>query len=356
MDVLVIGAGPTGLTAATELARQGIFPDIVERRNEASPLSRAVGIMPESIDKLRACGAADAIEKEAMNILKISINHGGKELLGVDFNTALSNERHMLGLPQNRTEALIAEALKNYGVHVQYGNEVTAVKTTNEKATVSFSNNTTKTYDWVIAADGIRSIARTKLGIDYPGIDLDGEWSIADIDVKGYDPELVSIWIQDEIDNKGAFYMILPIETNRLRIVSSTPDTLSTLPIKLDIQNIRRTGTFNISIKQASTYKKGRVLLAGDAAHCHSPVGGRGMNLGIDDAVAAVKAIIKGTTDQYSNIRHAKGKAVLQDSEDARKTIMSTNLLTQLTTKGVLALIGHSNTLQKMLLKKLTTL
>ena len=262
----------------------------------------------------------------------------------------------MLGLPQNRTEALIAEALTNYGVNVQYGNEVTAIKTTDEKATVSFSNNTTKKYDWVIAADGIRSLSRSQLGIDYPGIDLDGEWSIADIDVKGYDPKLVSIWIQDEINDKGAFYMILPIETNRLRIVSSTPDTLSTLPIKLDIQNIRRTGKFSISIRQAATYKKGRILLAGDAAHCHSPVGGRGMNLGIDDAVEAVKSIIEGATDQYSTIRHAKGKIVLQDSENARKTIMSTNLLTQLTTKGVFALIGHSNTLQKMLLKKLTTL
>ncbi len=356
MNVLVIGAGPTGLTAAVELARQGILPDIVERRSEASPLSRAVGIMPESIDKLRACGAADAIEKEAMNILKISINHGDKELLGINFKKNLSNERHMIGLPQNRTETFIAEALNNYGVNVQYGTEVTAIETTDKNATVSFSNDKTKIYDWVIAADGIKSVTRTQLGIDYPGIDLDGEWSIADIDVKGYDPELVSIWIQDKVDNKGSFYMILPIEANRLRIVSSTPDTLSTLPIKLDIQNVRRTGKFNISIRQAVTYKKGCVLLAGDAAHCHSPVGGRGMNLGIGDAVAAAKAVIEGTTDQYTNIRHAKGKTVLQDSEDARKTIMSTNLLTQLTTKGVLALIGHSNTLQKMLLKKLTTL
>ena len=80
------------------------------------------------------------------------------------------------------------------------------------------------------------------------------------------------------------------------------------------------------------------------------------MNLGIDDAVAAVMAIIEGTTDQYSDTRHTKGKAVLKDSEDAWKTIMSTNLLTQLTTKGALALIGHSDTLQKMFLTKLTTL
>lgn len=356
MNILVIGAGPTGLTAAAELARQGIFPDIVEKRSEASPLSRAVGIMPESMDKLRPCGAADAIEKEAMNILKVSVNHGDKELLNINFKTNLSNERHMIGLPQNRTETFIAEALKNHGVNVQYGTEVTSIETTNKNAIVSFSNIKTKKYDWVIAADGIKSVARTQLGIDYPGIDLDGKWSIADIDVKGYDPELVSIWIQDVIDNKGAFYMILPIEANRLRIVSSTPDALSTIPIKLNIQNIRRTGTFNISIRQAITYKKRSVLLAGDAAHCHSPVGGRGMNLGIDDAVAAAKAIIEGMTDQYSDIRHTIGKRVLIDSENARKTIMSTNCLTQLTTKGVLALIGHSDVLQKMFLKKLTTL
>ena len=92
------------------------------------------------------------------------------------------------------------------------------------------------------------------------------------------------------------------------RIVSSTPDALAALTEPMQIANARRTGTFTISIRQAVTYDKGRVLLAGDAAHCHSPVGGKGMNLEIADAVAAVTAIVDGTTSRYTEARHAHGK------------------------------------------------
>lgn len=357
MNVLIVGAGPTGLTAAIELARQGIIPDIVEKRTEPSELSRAVGIMPETIEKLRPSGAGDAIEKESMHLSRIMIYNGNSQLLNVDFTT-LSNQpvRTMFFLPQNRTESLMAEALEKYGVTVRYGCEVTEVETTDQHTTVHFSNANSKTYNWVIAADGRDSIVREQLGIKYPGIDLDGDWSIADVDVSDYDPSVVSLWIQDQVDHNGVFTLILPIEPNRVRIVSSTPDALANMAIKLDIRNVRRTGTFNIAIRQAETYKKGRVLLTGDAAHCHSPVGGRGMNLGIDDAVAAAKAIINGTTDEYSDARHAIGAKVLQISERLRKIITSRNIFTWLLTKLFMFLLGRSQFMQQKMLKQLTTL
>ena len=124
----------------------------------------------------------------------------------------------------------------------------------------------------------------------------------------------------------------------------------------MDIRKIRRTGTFNISIRQAENYKKGRVLLAGDAAHCHSPVGGRGMNLGIDDAVAAAEAIINGTTDGYSDARHVIGARILRMSERARRTITSRNMLTKLLTRQMLFLLGHSEIMQGKVLKQMTSL
>ncbi len=323
MKVLVIGAGPTGLTAALELAAHGVNCRIVERRTEPSKLSRAVGIMPATIEALEPLGVAGAILSEAMPLRRIRLMRCGKTLMSLDNRSAEFRDNVIIGLPQNRTEEILRDELAARNVQVEYGLTVNGVTTDDQTATVRFSDNTTETYDWVIAADGIKSIARDQLGIAYPGLDLPGEWSIADVDVGGdFDPELVVLDIQAP---GNIFSMVLPIESRRARIVSSTPDALAALTQPLEIDNVRRTGTFRISIRQAETYRKGRVLLAGDAAHCHSPVGGKGMNLGIADAVSAARAIINDQVDEYSEERHRIGVVILRMTEAARAMAMSNN-------------------------------
>lgn len=321
MKILVIGGGPTGLTAALELVAHNIKCRIVERRTEPSELSRAVGIMPPTIDALKLLGAGEAILAEAMPLRKIELVRAGKTLMRLDNTTPEFRDRVILGLPQNRTEEILRDALAERGVHVEYGMSVEDTKTDNQSTTVQFSDGSAETYDWVIAADGIRSHTREQLGIAYPGIDLPGEWSIADVDVAGdFDPELVLLDVQG---SANSFLMILPIEARRARIVSSTPDALAAMNHPLEIENVRRTGTFQISIRQAETYSKGRVLLAGDAAHCHSPLGGKGMNLGMADAVAAARAIATGQVAGYSAARHLAGADILKKTEVARKITTS---------------------------------
>lgn len=358
MKVLIVGAGPTGLSAALEFARQGILPDIVEKRSEPSAMSRAIGIMPETLEKLSASGVGEKIKNEAMSITKMHVYRAKKRLMALDFDTLPKQPvQHMWSLPQNRTEALMIEGLENYGVKVQFACSVTDISSDDKQATVHFDNKATQTYDWVIAADGVHSTVRQKLDIKYPGFELEGEWSIADVDVEGYDPSQVSLWIQQEdAKQQGAFYMILPIEQKRVRIVSSTPNVLETLPAPITITQVRLTGAFHIAIRQAETYQKGRVLLAGDAAHCHSPVGGRGMNLGINDAVAAVKAITSNTTQNYSRERHVKGKKILNDSEQARKTIMSKNPLVISMTTLAMKAVQRSTLLTYLASKRISTL
>ena len=138
---------------------------------------------------------------------------------------------------------------------------------------------------------------------------------------EGYDTRCFSGWLHDD----GGATIIAPIEKRRVRVISSKPDAVDTLPIDLNITNTRRSDSFTISVRQATTYVKGRVLLAGDAAHCHSPVGGKGMNLGIADAVAAATAIADNTPDAYDAARSAAGKRVIRVTERARKLIMSQN-------------------------------
>lgn len=323
MKTLVIGGGPTGLTAALELATRNISCRLVERRTEPSVLSRAIGIVPSTIDALKRLGIGEAILAEAMPLRKIELVREGKALMRLDNTTPEFRNRVILGLPQNRTEDILRSALAERDVEVEYGVSVEAIKTDDQSATVQFSDGKTESYDWVIAADGIGSLAREQLGIAYPGIDLPGKWSIADVDVAGdFDPELVQLDVQGP---GNSFLMILPIEARRARIVSSTPDALAAMNQSLEIETVRRRGEFQISIRQAETYSKGRVLLAGDAAHCHSPLGGKGMNLGMADAVAAATAIATGQVDNYSAARRIAGADVLKSTEVARKITTSNN-------------------------------
>lgn len=352
MKTLVIGAGPTGLTAALELAANNLKCRIVERRTTPSELSRAVGIMPATITALKRLGADDMILAEAMPLRKIELLREGKTLMMLDNTSPKFKNRVILGLPQNRTEEILRDLLAKRGIYVEYGMSVENVETDNLSSTVQFSDDSTETYDWVIAADGIGSQTREQLGIAYPGIDLPGEWSIADVDVAGeFDPELVQLDVQGP---KNRFLMILPIEARRARIVSSTPDALAAMNQSLAIKNVRRTGKFQISIRQAETYRKGRVLLAGDAAHCHSPLGGKGMNLGMADAVAAAQAVASGQVENYSAERHLVGADVLKKTEAARKIITSNSPVAKVLLWGVAKAISSIPAAHRTFMRVLT--
>jgi 2-polyprenyl-6-methoxyphenol hydroxylase-like FAD-dependent oxidoreductase len=354
MEVLVVGAGPVGLTAALALRAHGIACRIVEKRDKPSVLSRAVGIMPETVRALDRLGAGDAIRAEGMMINRMTIKRGASVLMALDVSKGGLGSDVMIALPQNRTEEILRDALQERGVHPEYGVAVRDISTTDDIAKVKFADGSAEDFDWVIAADGVHSTVRQCLGIDYLGVDLPEEWSIADVDVaKPFDAEQAVIYVQGD---GNVFGMVLPIEPNRARVVSSTDDALAALPEPLEIETVRRTASFDISIRQAETYKMGRVLLAGDAAHCHSPVGGKGMNLGIADAVAAANAITEGETDHYTQKRHAAGARVMAASESGRKTIVSNKFFIKAATTVATFLAGRIPFIGRMFMRNLTRL
>ena len=179
-------------------------------------------------------------------------------------------------------------------------------------------------FDYVIGADGIQSAARLALGIDFVGHDLPETWSIADVDAPNWEN-------RDKFTMcllpKGVIVVVAPLERERFRVISNTVDALRTLPLDLHVKNIRRQGTFKISIRQVTDYSIGRVYLAGDAAHCHSPAGGRGMNLGIADAAELAERFVKNSLEGYNKSRHADGARTIAASEQIRKLVTSKNPL-----------------------------
>lgn len=352
--ILIIGAGPTGLSAALELAHAGLKPELVEKRAGPSEFSRAVGIIPVTRYNLRHAGVGDAILKESVPWRKFAFYRGNKTLLDLDLSGEVQPEECILGLPQDRTESLIRDALAGLGVETKYNTEAIKLETTDDLATVTFADGRVESYNWVIACDGKHSAMREQLGIAYDGHDLEETWSIADIDMsEDFDCERCRFWIQGE---HGHIATCLPIEKRRARALASTPDALKAIPVDLGVTNVRRAGTFKISVRQAETYRKGRVLLAGDSAHCHSPVGGSGMNLGIDDAIAAAQAIINETTEFYSDERRPVGAKVLKLTEAARKKVSSESLADKMAFSVAMTAMQHVSALHGPLIRKLTAL
>lgn len=357
MKVLIVGAGPTGLTAALEFARQGVKAEIVDAKDEPSPWSRAVGVLPNSIEILDRTGVGERIVAEGEKFRHVHIQRDGRSLIDLDISKIVGDDLFLIGLPQDRTETLMSERLAEMGVTVQYKTKVTDVQVGEQEATVTFENGETKTYDWVIGADGVRSTVREVLGVAFEGYELDEDWSIADVELaSGYDPNTLRAWLlKGEGKERDAMVMV-PITNNRVRLVSSTPDSLAALPIPLDVKHVRRSGTFKIPVRQAERYVAGRVLLAGDAAHAHSPVGGRGMNLGIDDGQAAVTAILSNDTKTYAVERKQIARRVIDNTEFIRKTLVSNRPLTVAFFITATWLVQHLRFLQKRFARRVTEL
>ena len=353
MKVLVVGAGPTGLTTALELVRQGIVPEIVDAKDEPSWKSRAVIVLPRSIEILNRTGVGKRIVAEGIRMKKVHIHRGTKRLIDI----TLPHNLDVIGIAQNRTESLMSEQLLRMGVSVRYGTKVKSVTTSTTSTEVTFQDGEKKSYDWVVGADGVDSIVRKSLDISYDGYELEEEWSIADVELTAeHEYDSVQTWLlAGEHKNRDGMVMV-PIERNRIRLISSTPDSLEALPIKLGVQNVRRTGTFKITVRQAHEYVRGRVILAGDAAHAHSPVGGRGMNLGIEDGQAVATALIHNTTKEYVRERKQKATAVIRVTEKIRKLITANNPLIVIGIYIVAWCIQNISFVQKRFIKNLSRL
>ena len=352
MTILVIGAGPVGLTVATELARRGLPVEIVDRRDGPSALSRAVGIIPNTIDKLRACGAGDAIEREGMKITKLRFNRAGRDILKLDFTALNDDSPYMVGLALNRTEFHLREALSKHGVSVQHGRRVVSVKNGTDSANVSFDDGSKKTYVWVVACDGVHSSVRDMMNIAYIGQDIEEEGFIADIEV-GDTIDFNTISAYSSILGTKVAMGCIPIEKQRISIGSARGDIMELIEQVFNVKKVHYQATFKLAFKQAERYREGRVLLAGDSAHCTTPTDARGMNLGIDDALAVVDAIENNSVDRYSDTRKAVGAKVIAKSIKAHNFLYKKKRSLSGAIEFMCAVVSVSSYLQRKLYRRL---
>lgn len=350
MKVLIVGAGPAGLTTAVELARRGVVSDVIDLRESGSGLSRAVGILPASLEILRRSGVTAKLLADGMKFREVRIYRHSSLTLALPLKGSGADGEFVLGLAQDRTETHLRDVLSELGGTVRYGTELVDLHQDANKVTVEMRDGAKAEYDYVVGADGARSTTRTVLNIDFRGHDLPETWSIADVDAEGW-PHTNAFTVCQL--SGGNVVVVAPLAPKRFRVVSNTEDALAVLPLKLNATNIRRAGEFKISIRQAAQYGVGRVFLVGDAAHCHSPVGGRGMNLGIADGAELARRMVEGGLEGYGEARHKVGKETIAGSEALRKVMTSRNPVTRFLVLAVLRTASFMPALRRQFAKRI---
>ncbi|GAB3183902.1 2-polyprenyl-6-methoxyphenol hydroxylase-like FAD-dependent oxidoreductase [Micromonospora palomenae] len=297
-DVLVVGAGPTGLTVAATLARRGVDVTVVDRAAQPPVTSRAAVVHAYTLEMLDRIGAAAPLVARGAASRRFTVRDRDRVLFNVGFGDLPSRYPYALLVSQAVTEAVLTDRLTALGVRVNRPYEVSSLDRDDAGAVVGFADGGRVRARWVIGADGMHSTVRELAGIGFGGPDGRGEsFVLADVRVR-------SVLPRDEIAlflARPGPLVWAPLPDGVVRVVASVAQAprvrdAAYFQALLDergparrpdrVTDVIWSSRFRIHHRVAETYRAGPVLLAGDAAHVHSPAGGQGMNLGICDAVA----------------------------------------------------------------------
>ncbi|MEJ2864439.1 FAD-dependent monooxygenase [Actinomycetospora flava] len=375
--VLVAGAGPVGLTAAAELARQGARVRLVDALAGPSGEFRAITVHPRTQEHLAAMGVLDRIVGRAQEITAVEFHVRGEAAPRVRLTTEQvdSRFRRILDVPQVDTENALREVVAGHGVVVEYGTRVEGLVQDGDGVTVDLTTSAgpeQRRFGWVVGADGAHSAVRAGVGTHLEGEFAGGHSVLADVDVE---TELAPTALRLFIDPRGGGG-VFPLAGGRAKIAArvGTPEP-GTTPTVEQVQRLVdeqmgghwRLGTahwltyFESRHAQVPRYRHGRVLLAGDAAHIHPPSAGQGMNTGIQDAVnLAWKLALVSTgragenlLDTYHDERHPIGAAVVAGTSRLDDLLAASGPFALARDLG-LALLGHLPRVGERLMASMT--
>lgn len=322
-EVIIVGAGPTGLMLAAELALGGVDSTLLERRpNQELTGTRALGLQSRTLEMFDQRGIVDRF-LDAGQISQV-LGFGNTRLGIIDFP---SRHPYGLGLHQQHTERILAQWVEELGASIEYGVEVTGFDQDRSGVDVRLSDGRELRADYIVGCDGGRSLIRKAAGIDFPGWEPTMSSLIAEVELTE-DP----VWgVHHHEFGTQAFSQLA---NGRASLVVSEKEPQESAEPTLDDLRaglIDAWGTdfgahapgsisrFTDMARQAATYRSDRVLLAGDSAHVHSPVGGQGLNTGVQDAANLgwkLAQVVRGTSPEsllntYHSERHAVGAQVI---------------------------------------------
>lgn len=383
--VLVVGAGPVGLTMAAELARFGLSVRIIDKSAARTDKSKAIVIWSRSMELIDRMGCGESFLSAGLKAKGANITAGKKHIAHVSLDEVNTPHPYALMIPQSETERLMEAQLNSRNVQVERRTELASFTAGQDKVTATIRNasGTEETIDvqWMIGCDGAHSTVRHGLGMQFEGSTMASDWILADIHLAGL-PVAAASEINTYWHAEGVL-VLFPISTGRFRIIADVGGKSDGAALRADptleevqkILDVRGPGgvtasapvwmsAFRINERKVADYRAGRVFLAGDAAHVHSPAGGQGMNTGMQDAfnLAWKLAMVQSERadprllDSYSDERSAVGRQVLSDAGRMTKVAIMQGEVEQFIRNHLMSLVFGLTPMAGVMANKLTEL
>ncbi|WP_158747315.1 NAD(P)/FAD-dependent oxidoreductase [Acidisphaera sp. L21] len=352
MNVLVVGAGPTGLTLGLALRRHGIACRVIDKLPARLPWSRALGVQARTLEVMQRFGLADQFVAAGQHVQGISVHAGAGHPVQIELPQVHPSLPPIMMLPQQDTERLLDDAFGAAERAVEF------VALEGGAARLRHGDGAEEVVrpDWIIGCDGAHSTVRHGVGAQFVGAQYAEHLLLVDCTATGLEPARIHAFPGGE--RPGVFF---PLPDGQWRSVVVLPDDAQT-PAENSLEPFARDGVslrdptwwspFRVSRRQADHVRHGQVVLLGDAAHIHSPVGGQGMNLGIQDAFALAHALSQpdgdrsAAVDRWAEERHAVAKRVLRVTDLATRALMNRSGALQPLRRLGLGLVAHSTRLR----------
>jgi 2-polyprenyl-6-methoxyphenol hydroxylase-like FAD-dependent oxidoreductase len=351
---LIVGAGPTGLTLAIELARRGIPFRLIDRDARRAKTSRAIGTQARTVEVFRIMGIPEAALQPAVWPRALRFAERERTLARVRLDSAPGGGPRLLSMDESDTERVLEERLVQLGGRIEQSTELTAFRIDGDRvvATVVGPDGEYQVETrFLVGADGAHSTVRRGAGIGFEGANYPERFLLVDMDIDWELPhDEAHVWI----GNDGLVAVVPLPGARRFRVIVPLPPEQSATEYESEAAiaaaaeavlrqrsgiALRRIGepawasTFRIQRRQATHYREGPVFLAGDAAHVHSPVGGQGMNTGIQDAfnlgwklaLAVRELVAPGLLDTYEAERHPIARGVLRGTHLGTRLFLARN-------------------------------
>jgi len=376
-DILIIGAGPVGLTMANQCSRYGMSFRIIEKRAKPSKESRALAIHTRTLELLHFLDLGPTFAKKGLPIKKFSIFINNKKEVEIPTNRLESPYSYVLSLDQSDTERILENNLNKKGIRVERKKELISLRenTKGIKAILKSSKGKKEILSprFVIACDGAHSTVRKQLHLNFEGSQYQTRLILADLDIDW--PGKPRKDFQAYMDKNGTCAFIPLRHRGRYRFIATvsknfnkpTLESIKKIVQSKNIQGIKLSNPiwitpFKIHHRIIPSLRKGNIFLLGDAAHIHSPLGGQGMNIGMQETgnlawklkLVLDRSVSENLLDTFNEERYPIIKTIIRTTDISTKIFFSKNVLLEKLKKIAFSIIDSSKMLKKKINKMLS--